>query len=423
MAWNRRSVLLSSCAVISGSTGCLCNGVPLQSSTGQNSCLELADLEEYDVSNIEVQGLNNSWPMEGYDNKNSYRMSNPSPSLKYKGWIFERSAISDVSPIIGYDTVFFGTEEGLHALNVSTGEERWSRFYDYNITATPAISGNLVTFGLSNGLIITINATTGENKWEEPLSITPDGGITATDNAIAIVGREDDLGKIQVLDPDSGARLWSTLTETRITRSAAMTENILVVVTSAGRVRAFEISSGDEIWEFSRTTMANSHCTAPAIHNENVYYLTRTPSKESDSVLYALDIVSGGEHWSVSISGPNIPGNLAVSEDAVYVMAESGKPANSDSSNLRIETTLASLDRRGGGIIWNKQISGSVWAGPIIADDNIITVIGDAFSTHHRSNGDVDTCIELPAPPTGGIAVAGGLGLIGGINDSLYAIG
>ena len=159
--------------------------------------------------------------------------------------------------------------------------------------------------------------------------------------------------------------------------------------------------------------MAGSHCTAPAIHDKNVYYLTRTPSKEPDSVLYALDIASGGEQWSVAVPGPNILGDLAVSEDAVYVMAESGKPANSDSSNLRIETTLASLDRRGGDVVWSKRISGSVWAGPIIADDNIITVIGDAFSTRHISNGDVNRCIELPAPPIGGIAVAGGLGLDG----------
>lgn len=416
-------MLLSSCAVISGSTACLRNGVPLQSSSGRNGCLELADLEGDDVSNMGVQGSNSSWPMEGYDNKNSYRLSDLPPSLKHKRWTFERSAIPDVSPIVGYDTVFFGAEEGLHALNVSTGEEKWSRSCDHNVAATPAISGNLVTFGLWNGLIITINAITGENEWEEPLSITPDGGITATDNTIAIVGREDDLGKIQVLDPDSGAKLWSTFTETWIARPAAMTESMLVVVTSAGRVRAFEISSGDEIWDFSRTTMAGSHCTAPAIHDENVYYLARTPSKESDSVLYALDIASGGERWSVTVPGPNILGDLAVSEDAVYVMAESGKPASSDGSNLRIETTLASLDRRGGDVVWNKRISGSVWAGPIIADDNIITVIGDAFSTRHISNGDVNRCIELPAPPIGGIAVAGGLGLMGGINDSLYAIG
>ena len=234
MAWNRRGVLLSSCAVISGSTGCLRDGVPLQSSLGQNSCLELADLEGDDVSDMGVQGSNNSWPMEGHDTENSYHLSDLPPSLKYKRWTFERSAIPDVSPIVGYDTVFFGAEEGLHALNVSTGEEKWSRSCDHNIAVTPAISGNLVTFGLWNGLIITIDAITGENKWEEPLSITPDGGMTATDNAIAIVGREDDLGKIQVLDPESGARLWSTLTETWIARPAAMTENTLLLLLLLG---------------------------------------------------------------------------------------------------------------------------------------------------------------------------------------------
>ena len=199
--------------------------------------------------------------------------------------------------------VFVGTEDGvLMSLNAETGEVNWTQTVNGEILASPVTGDNLVIVNTGSGILYALDVETGEQVWEQvgdvpPLTLR---GIStpAVSNGGVILGTP--TGKIQVNILDSGLIAW----ETPITAPSGATElERIVDVDSAplmyggtiyaisynGTLAAVELRSGRVIWKREYASYRN------VTMDGNTLYVV-----DNNSHVYALDRRNGVELWSQS---------------------------------------------------------------------------------------------------------------------------
>src|SRR5207237_6492050 len=95
----------------------------------------------------------------------SVRLVDPAPG-ELKWQFLSGGTIS--SPAIGADgTIYFGSDDGFHALDSNTGVEKWKFNTDGAVESSPAIgSDRTVYFGSQDYKVYAVDGTSGSKKWE-----------------------------------------------------------------------------------------------------------------------------------------------------------------------------------------------------------------------------------------------------------------
>lgn len=199
------------------------------------------------------------------------------------------------------DQVFVGTEDGvILSLNADTGEVNWTNTVAGEILAAPVSGEHLVVVNTGAGTLVALDEQTGEQRWVQegdvpPLSLR---GISrpAISNGGVIVGTAS--GKIQVNIVDSGLVAW----ETAITSPAGATElerivdidaaplmygGTIYTISYNGTLAAVELRSGRVIWKREYGSYRN------VTLDGNTLYVV-----DNNSHIYALDRRNGIELWS-----------------------------------------------------------------------------------------------------------------------------
>ncbi|OFC70665.1 outer membrane protein assembly factor BamB [Alteromonas confluentis] len=201
------------------------------------------------------------------------------------------------------ESVFVGTEDGiLMSLNAQSGELNWSKSVEGEILAAPASGEGLVVVNTGAGTLFAFDSETGESAWQNESDVPPLTlrGIStpAISNGGVIVGTP--TGKIQVNIIDSGIVAW----ETPITAPSGATElerivdvdaapllygGIIYAISYNGTLAAIELRSGRVIWKREYGSYRNVSL------EENALYVV-----DNNSHVYALDRRNGVEMWSQS---------------------------------------------------------------------------------------------------------------------------
>jgi len=202
---------------------------------------------------------------------------------------------------VAYETVFFGTENGeVFALDVNTGEQKWTKTVKGEVLAAPAIDEGIVLINTGSGFIFALNADNGEEVWSSesdvpPLSLRGVSSPTAV-NGGAIIGTA--TGKLIVNILETGQTAWEQVISaatgvTELERIVDIDSEPLVaggnvyVISYDGTLAAVELRTGRVIWKreyksFRRMSLAGS-----------TLYLV-----DVNSNVYALDSRNGVELWS-----------------------------------------------------------------------------------------------------------------------------
>lgn len=142
------------------------------------------------------------------------------------------------------------------------------------------------------------------------LAISSDGKF------IAVVGRENDIGWIEVIDADSGKTIWQqNINETEeLTKVVFSPANDTVYATGIGRtIYAFRIDDGGSIGQYhaDKTTIPQKrqYISTIAVSNDKRFLAANT---EPSGMVYVWDIVKGREIYRKGI-GLVIVNNLAFS--------------------------------------------------------------------------------------------------------------
>jgi outer membrane protein assembly factor BamB len=249
------------------------------------------------------------------------------------------------------DTVFMGSDTGIHAIATDDGRTRWeaklrsqeSTTNDGAAWATPAVTADRVyTFdrnqpAADTRTVYAVN-TDGTDGWEQELSVPErwelpghpvagDEHVFVTASYAALEHRSDTDGetvddptssaprsRLIALDTDSGDVRWQANFTDRITQSPAFADGILFVGTAGndgepGRLLAYDVESECLRWEYRSS---DGIVGTPAVTPKTVYI-------SENSRVTALSTADGTPSWHLDLDEGYLTTPI-VAGHAVYVL-------------------------------------------------------------------------------------------------------
>jgi len=113
------------------------------------------------------------------------------------------------APAIAGDTVYVGTADGVAAVALGSGEERWRVDVGSGVRVSPATDGDAVCVLDDGGTLRALDAATGEPRWHRGIGMRTDrlrSHPTLTDDAVLVGGNR--LATFARGDGDAGSR-WT----------------------------------------------------------------------------------------------------------------------------------------------------------------------------------------------------------------------
>ncbi|MDX1657285.1 MAG: PQQ-binding-like beta-propeller repeat protein [Nitriliruptorales bacterium] len=179
--------------------------------------------------------------------------------------------------------------------DLPSGDVTWQRTYRTETPWSPiglAVVDDRVFASASNGAVHALTLADGDRIW----SVDPDGsdpldtGPVVAGDALVLLGEDGALRSFSMTD---GQERWSTLHSVRGASPPAVDDRHVYAATGLGIVRAYDRTTGDEVWETPRRHPLNEHgAPRPAVADGTV--VVADPEGE----LVALDAADGSERWT-----------------------------------------------------------------------------------------------------------------------------
>lgn len=245
-------------------------------------------------------------------------------------WTYSLKAEGLARPrVVGGIVYVLGGNNVAHALNAQTGKLLWvyNRREAGNLSirggAQPAVHGDLVLFGFSDGAMVALNKSSGALMWETTLNRSKrfrdvdaspviDGDVayaSSYDGALYALNVNDgkviwsideggdeevlvqgatlyyatSTGKVMAIDKVSGKTLWTRANPHGISTAPVAYRNTLVTGEMDGNLRVLDQRTGDLLGEFPPGRGVSSRASTDARRGE-VYFMS------ADANLYALRV-------------------------------------------------------------------------------------------------------------------------------------
>ncbi len=154
--------------------------------------------------------------------------------------------------VVGLATVIVLSNDGGPAT-------RWRVELGASVSAGPLLDGGVVYAASEEGIVVALDAATGDERWRNALDETPRGLIRTDGEQIYL---RTDEGDVFALDAATGATVWRARFEGGV-NVPVLAEGALVVATRRGDIVALDVATGDERWrtESGRTLRADPALT------------------------------------------------------------------------------------------------------------------------------------------------------------------
>lgn len=317
------------------------------------------------------------------------------------GWTFEPAVASQLvaSPVSDGNAVVIADYQGLlTSIDIFDGTTFWSQRTPDFITATPALSGDLVLVGSGKSLLAYRIQPSGSSvslEWSFNTSARIDSSPTVQGGAVYFGSDDRSVYKV---DLATGALAWSFQTADVVKASPSIHGGRVFVGSYDGKVYALG-DNGSNVtldWSFDA---ASPVAASAAVDGGTVYVCTQ------GGHVFALDEASGDQRWE------SAPGGVIVSSPAVV-----------DGLLVIGGDTLAALDLQNGVVVWDRALGGYVRSSPAAADG--VVYAGDyagrlyAFRTDGGAAWSYDTGSAIRTSP----ALADGLVILGNDQGLIFAL-
>lgn len=245
-------------------------------------------------------------------------------------WTYPLKAEGIAQPLVQGGVVYvLGGNNVAHALDAKTGKLMWlyNRREGSNLSvrggSQPAIAGDLLVMGFSDGALVALNKSSGSLVWEVNLNRNKrfrdvDAGpvldgdtiyVSSYDGALYAVSRGDGkilwtiddggydevvisgsnlyfsttTGKTMAVDKGSGKVLWSKTNPNGIATGPTLYKNVVIVGEMNGALRFLDARNGELLSEFAPGRGVTSKATVDSKKGE-VYFMSH------DANLFALRV-------------------------------------------------------------------------------------------------------------------------------------
>ena len=308
------------------------------------------------------------------------------------------------SPVTSADRIFtMDIDFEISAFSKADGEELWTRQPEVPDEDEETFGGGLaydggrlyVTTGF--GVVMALNADTGEVAWQQTLSGPMRAAPTVAGGRVYVITIDNQLN---VLDAGTGEKEW---THSAISESAgllgggsvAVDGSTVVVPYSSGELFAMRAENGRVVWSDNLTAIRRIDAMASLAHIRGNPVIDRgiVYAVSHSGRLVAIDQRSGARIWERNIGGVDTPW---VAGEFIFVLSN--------------DNEIYCLTRQGGRIRWvqplprfenaEKKKDPIRWAGPVLAGDRLIVT---------GSHGEVMTISPYTGEPLGRMEVPDGV--------------
>lgn len=274
------------------------------------------------------------------------RLSDGSPL-----WLANLDARIQASAVRAANRLVVPTSRGLVALDTTTGTESWSVPTDYGCNAAPAVDAGVVYASFRTLGVRGLDLVGGELRFEARLH--PSGALLV-DRGLIVTGTEE--GRLVRLSPDDGDTVWShDLGSPPLMGPTLAAPGVIVVYTRDRRLSAIGSETGKLLWE-RRLKRASASETLSAAAG-------RVFLADVGGSVRGYDAGTGRSLWNRN-PGLTQLGSPCATGDLVLF-----------GSRGRIECRSAAT----GDYVWRLDVDSTVNANPVVTDDAIVVLYGDAL--------------------------------------------
>lgn len=159
------------------------------------------------------------------------------------------------APLAENENLIVATENGsIYKLELSTGKDIWSHTLSQPVYSTPAIDKDHLFISTTRGKLYSLLSTTGEEEWVYSLSdSTVRFASPAFDNSTDQLVFAGSDGIVRSLDRSTGEERWTTPLEGAIIIAPLFTNNTIYIGTLRGKLYALDKTTGNILWEHKVT--------------------------------------------------------------------------------------------------------------------------------------------------------------------------
>lgn len=276
-----------------------------------------------DVYSVELETGHERWRVDVGDN---VRASSPLvwDGLVYVGTLVTSGSFEDV--LEGKGTIY--------ALEATTGHERWHRDTKYGVTGRPVESDGMIYVAVDKDRLYALEEKTGDKVWSYQVDFEVSSPIALDKKVFVTTERSDHEHVLTAFDAANGDIVWMHSTEEESYALLTGANGTLYIHGDGGSdevnraaLDAVDAVTGQQRWQFTTVGVIS---TSAVVANGGVYFGTvDCPSRKDTGfwlicetkergVLYAVDVETGQERWSVSMTEPIYSTPVIVGQ-SVYV--------------------------------------------------------------------------------------------------------
>ena len=202
------------------------------------------------------------------------------------------------TPAVAGNLVFAGGSDGtLHVLDLVSGQEAWTFAAGAPILSTPAVVDGSVYVATDDGVFHAVDLTTHAERWRVPGIAT--GTVPTVDGESAYVGLT--TGRFAALSVTDGREQWHVDVDGAANRAAVADGTAYVDGDGSDRLYAIDLTDHTIRWSVATGTVRS---LTPAVDGGTVYVAALDVSGKNSRIL-ALDAATGKEQWA--FRGPKSP--------------------------------------------------------------------------------------------------------------------
>lgn len=314
------------------------------------------------------------------------------PALTALAWKFRTGGRVISTPAIVGDAVYVGSTDGsLYAVARADGTLRWKFDTRGPIASSPAVAGGLVIVSSVDGGIYAVDAASGTQRWVFRTKGERRFTAPGIHGAIPRTERMPDPFDVFLSSP-------------------TVVDGVVYIGSGDQHVYALDAATGALKWSFATGDVVHA---SPAVADGLVYI------GSWDRNLYALDAATGRERWRYTTGDDTtiynqigLASSPAVSDGMVFV---GGRDGHFHAVDARTGAPKWTIDNNGGWTIASPAVHDGVVYFP--------TSDGRRFKAARAATGEIVFDLQMPTISFSSPAVAGGVVYFGTSDGFLNAVG
>ena len=279
-----------------------------------------------------------------------------SPSLL---WSATTGSRTKSSPVIGAETIYFGTENGSVIAVGLDGKIKWKYETGSSVDAAPMIFGKKVIFGSNDGVLHAIDRSSGKLIWSYSTDNQIAGSAnvwTAGNQSGIIVGSYDYF--LHCVDPENGKLLWKVETENYINGTPSISDGKIVFGGCDGIIRIVDPVTGRET---DTIDIGVYIAASPSLSSGMAFFGDYNGTK------YCLNLNSGKKVWEILSKEQNgsVLGIPAIGKSTVILGSE--------------DKFIYCYSQKDGIMKWKYRTNGRVVSSAVVTNTKVLATGMDGY--------------------------------------------